>query len=220
MEGQDQVFGARIIDVPTDEIANVDELCRTNLHIREPMSEMLAESYDKTRKEAFEHITCKAIYEAFDIEELNAEAATLRGGVRFASNIIADALQGAEYTVAFAVVAHGVEALIDDPDNSMLDTMMYSGWGVGFSTGSQQWTENVIRLRAHELGLYSGKSWSPGLEGVAIELQRPLFQLAGAEKIGVELTGAATLRPMMSVAGLIAIGKDPDLESQETAWMI
>lgn len=221
MSNVKEAFARMEIVVPVNEIENIDDLCKQNLHLRpERMSDKLTDSYAATRTRAFDGMECKAVCEGFVVEGVSGNTINFEGGMQLESPVIAEAFGQAKGAVVYAVVAHGFEELVGNPDNSMVDSMMYGGWGVAFSTGAHQWLEQRIRARAHEIGLYSGKGWIPGQEGVELDVQRTLFEMTDPSTIGLELDAKSLMRPVMAVAGIAALGDDPSAELEQTAYMV
>ena len=223
MASLEQDFGSNVVEIAVDDIGNLDEICKTHLRMLDDMPEDVAERYSATRERVVGAVACEGVYKAFAIKDLDDSSVTFESGDTLKSPALASALQQAELAVIFAVAVKGFEGLTDDLDDSddpLIDSMLYTGWSIGLATGCQQWFENHLRERAHEFGLHTGKSWSPGLEDVDMRLQRTFFELVEGSRIGLELARGGSLRPSLSVTGLIVVGADPDLELQETLWMI
>lgn len=220
MDTPNTVIESCVTDIAASQLGDVGELCRANLHVREDkMSKRVAASYEKTRELAFGAFSCKGMYAGFPVERSGGGELRI-GGVAFADEVLAEALSGAVEAVAFGVAAHGYEDLCDRPGSTDFDVMFYSGWGTGFSTRSQQWIERAIRGKAHERGLYTGKSWCPGEEGTGLSLQRQLFELLDFSQIGLTLRDGLDMRPIMSVTGLVGVFDDEGVELQKSTWMV
>ena len=221
MNASKKHIGSGLFNIPKDELRNAEKFCLENLHMdKRILPEKYQSSYNYTHAEALKWLDCKGMYKGFPIESVEDGKIRLSSGTVLESEVLAREFAGAKEMVVFAVAVHGFEELCKQAGNSGLEVVFYSGWGVGFSTNSQQWIENAIRERAHSIGLYSGKSWSPGEEDVDMSLQAPLDEMLNLSRIGLTLKSTGVMQPAMSVTGFIAVSDDPDLELQETSWMV
>ena len=221
MGAAESAIGSWMGNITPEQITAIDDICLDNMHIpKDKLSARSRATFERTREAAFESFECKGIYQGFPVERIDEHEIVLCNGTILPSETLAQALAGSIEVVAFIVVAHGFEALAFDQKCSSVESMFLSGWGVGFSSGGHRWLEGVVRDRAHEAGLYMGKSWLPGENNVSMDLQKQLFELIEPERIGIELQDGYTMRPVMSVGGFIGISDDEAIEEQKTVLMV
>ena len=73
---------------------------------------------------------------------------------------------------------------------------------------AHRWLKKKIQKEARDSDLYASKGWTPGEEGVELNLQNELFELIGPSRIGISLSDTGLMTPIMSVNGFIGICAD------------
>lgn len=213
MSATESIIGSGLFDVSDDMLGDVEGLCLQNLHMsRDEFPARYLEHLEHTREESAKRFDCKAMYQGFPIERIEGSQVFLASGTVLDNRVLADALAGAKEVVAFAVTVHGFEEVCGLAGNSGILTMFYGGWGSGYSMGSRQWLEGHVRNRAHEVGLYTGRSWFPGEDGLGMALQEPLANLLDLSQIGLQVKVDYIMHPTMSITGFIAVSTDPNIE--------
>lgn len=208
-------------EIAPDQIPDIDGLCLASARMpKKRLRGRSLESFERTREQALSTIICRAVFQGHPVQRIAGGTIALADGTEIACPALAEELAGAVEVVAFMVSAKGLEDLVSADGCSSVDAMFYNSWGVALASGGQRGLEAAVRERAHDGGLFTGKSWSPGYEGMPMSLQAPLFDLSQARGIGVELKESGLLKPVMSVGGFIGVFEDASVEQQKTVLMV
>lgn len=202
-----------VCTIPLEDIANAETIAFNMLGMdRETVEEEFDDVYEDTRAACLDTLVCKGMAQSFRVESIDENEIRLEGGVVLESRALAEVLHRAEHIVMYALTVHEFEALANNPANDMFESMFYNAWGVGYSIGGHAWIKQTIATRAHELGLYAGRGWTPGEEDLELSLQRVLFECIDPSQIGIRLLENGMMRPVMTVSGFMGLSSDPAIE--------
>ena len=201
----------RACTIPNDQLNDVEELALATLHMsKDDAMERFPEDYEDTYAKCLETFECKGMYASFPIERRDGDEICLEGGAVLKSQVLADLLHRADEVVFYAVCTHGYEeasvAAADEDD--LIASMFYDAWGGGYTIAAHRWIKRVIADAAHENGRYAGRGWAPGEEGLEMQLQKTLLEQLDLSQIGMSITGQYTVRPIMSLCGIMGISDD------------
>ena len=87
--------------------------------------------------------------------------------------------------------------------NSIYQSLLLDAVGTAMLDAMGSIVNDLIEVRAHQMGLFSGCRMGPGLNGSALENQALIFDLLGDETAGVRLNEAFVMQPAKSISGFV-----------------
>ena len=201
----------RVCTIPNSQLSDIEELALATLHMsKDDAMERFSEDYEDTYAKCLETFECKGMYASFPIEGRDGDEIHLEDGAVLKSQVLADLLHRADEVVFYAVCAHGYEevsaAAADEDD--LIASMFYDAWGGGYTIAAHRWIKRAIADAARENGRYAGRGWAPGEEGLEMQLQKTLLEQLDLSQIGMSITGQYTVRPIMSLCGIMGVSND------------
>ncbi len=199
----------RLYEIPMDELTTAEDFALESLHMdKERVMKRYAETYEETLARCYKDLKCQGVYKGFSVVSKSEDGFELEGGIVLKSKNLAKVMFRADEIVAYAVTVNGHDELMADPDLSMMESMFFNAWGVGFSMSAHRWLKKKIQKEARDSDLYAGRGWIPGEESIEMNLQRELFELLDPSQIGISLADSGVMTPVMSVNGFIGICAD------------
>ena len=165
---------------------------------------------------ADDHLLEAAIaYEIYPITRVAPHQLSLAGNNRLHGSLLTSTLSSAEelvtvvYTIGLKVEKRvtGYFGRGEPLRGLLLDGIGNAAVG-SLAQEACKLITSVALLRGHQ----ASSPFSPGMPGFPITEQRPLFQLAAAEQIGVSLTASGVMVPLKSASMVIGLGQ------QVTTW--
>ncbi len=150
-------------------------------------------------------------YDIFDIAEVRHERLVLSPRVSLTSARLAGALGGAKQ-IAVAVCTIGPQleeaARAMFMDGQQVEATVLDGVGSAAVEELSQRTCRMFEEMARERGLTTSIPFSPGDPDWPVEAQRNLFDLVGAEQIGVTLKDSYMMYPLKSLSLVVGMGEN------------
>lgn len=201
----------RVCAISNDQLINVEELALATLHMsKDDAQERFPEDYEDTYEKCRDTFECKGMFASFLVERKEGDEVHLEGGAILKSQMLADLLHRADEVVFYAVCTHGYEELASEASDSddLIGGMFYDAWGGGYTIAAHHWLKQAIADAARENGRYVGRGWAPGEEGLEMQLQKTLLEHLDVSQIGMSIAGTFTVRPVMSLCGIMGISND------------
>lgn len=202
----------KVVDIPLEKIENLDSTFFRQVQMnQEKAMRKFKGAYEETKKNIFDNIKMKGLYQSFKIIEKNEENIVLEGGKILQSRKLAEAFEKSEELVLCAVTLSGYDPL-ETKENDNVTMLFLDGWGTAISECGHVWIKGQLKKELEKEGVYCTCSWSPGQFHVDIRLQEVLFELLKPEEIGIELNKSFMMHPKKSISSFIGIGKDPNID--------
>lgn len=200
----------QVMDVPAHKVQGIEKLFGQMLKIDvENVPPKYKKTFDRTKTIADGTFRMKAIYESFELDELDGDLLKLKNGVMFKSKVMSEMFHNAFELVLYVVTLEGYEAA-DEAEDSMFDKLFLDHWGTAFIECADSWVGKVIAKKLEEDGIYATHSFSPGQMDIPMELQTPLFELLMPGEIDVSLNDHFMMHPKKTVSGFIGLKLEPD----------
>ncbi len=167
--------------------------------------------YEKTRKDSFNALTIKGIFESYKVEEIAGDLIRLSNGVVLESSMLARVLHKSTELVFYVAGVHGYEAL-DEAEENMMAKLFLDSWGTAIIECGSSHFKKCIAKELEEKEIYSTFSFSPGQHNVPMEMQKIIFDMLKPDEIGVSLNDHYLMHPKKSVSGIFGIGPHKDEE--------
>ena len=200
-----------IFAISSDQLTDVEELALATLQMsKEDVEERFPEDYEDTYAKCLDTFECRGMFEGFPVESRDGDEIRLAGGAVLKSQMLADLLHRADEVVFYAVCTHGYETVAAEATESddFIAHMFYNAWGGGYTIAAHRWIKHAIADAARENGRYVGRGWAPGEEGLEMQLQKTLLEFLDVSQIGMSIAGTYTVRPIMSLCGIMGISDD------------
>jgi Methionine synthase I, cobalamin-binding domain len=167
--------------------------------------------FEKTRKDTFDSLKIKGIYESFPIAETTDDFVRLENGEIFESGMLAKAFRNSAELVVYVVSVSGYEEL-DEAEENMVAKLFLDSWGTSVVECGSLFLKKRIGEELLGQNIYSTFSFSPGQHNIAMQLQTTVFRILEPEEIGVTLNDHYLMHPKKSVSGIFGIGPHKDEE--------
>ncbi len=212
-------FEPYVCDVSLSQLDDAEEFAFAMLHMdRETVMDQFDDIYEDSLEACNETLSCKAIWQGFEVESVEDDCIRLSGGGVLESTFLARVLHRADEIVMYATTIHGFDELMKNCGDDPLDSLFYNAWGVGFSMSAHRWLKENLANQAHEKGLFASRGWVPGEDELELSLQGALFELIDPAQIGISLDANGLMRPMMSVSGFMGICADSAIETDGSEY--
>ncbi len=201
----------RVCTIPNDQLNDIEKLALATLHMsKDDALERFPEDYEDTYAKCLDTFECKGMFSSFPVERREGDEIHLEGGAVLKSQMLAGLLHRADEVVFYAVCTHGYEELASEASDSddLIGGMFYDAWGGGYTIAAHRWIKQAIADAARENGRYVGRGWAPGEEGLEMQLQKTLLEHLDVSRIGMSIAGKYTVRPVMSLCGIMGISDD------------
>ena len=203
-------LGRQVMDVPAQQVQGIEKLFGQMLKLDvENVPAKYKNTFDQTKTIADDTFRMKAIYESFELDELDGDQLKLKNGAVLKSKVMSEMFHNAFELVLYVVTLEGYEAA-DEAEDSMSVKLFLDHWGTAFIECADSWVGKVIAKTLEEEGIYATHSFSPGQMDIPMELQTPLFNLLMPEEIGVSLNDSYMMHPKKTVSGFIGLKLEPD----------
>jgi hypothetical protein len=204
------VVERNIKTVPVGEIKGIDTLFGRQMKFdANDVPKRYKAVFDKTRKDSFEALTVKGIFESREIEDVRDGSIRLRSGEVLESAMLAKAFHLSSELVFYVVSVAGYEAL-DETEENMAAKLFLDSWGTAVvESGSTHFKRGIAKELEKE-NIYATFAFSPGQHNISMELQKVIFGLLAPEEIGVTLNEHFLMHPKKSVSGIFGIGPNRD----------
>ncbi|MBW2513427.1 MAG: hypothetical protein JRE21_02510 [Deltaproteobacteria bacterium] len=122
------------------------------------------------------------------------------------TDIFPDSAEDARYLAAYVatlgdVLETGCRKLAQQ--NLVYQSLLLDAVGTAMLDALGSVCSDMIEMHAQHMGLYSGCRKGPGLNGVAMEIQRLIFDLLGDDTADVHLNEALIMQPAKSISGFV-----------------
>jgi len=160
-----------------------------------------------------------AVYRYFRVEAVSDARTILEGGRILRGSLLPTLFSRAKYlALAVATIGHGIEDLASryTRDGRVLRGMLLDGMG---SAAVDQLARNVhlhVMEKAISMGYRASGAVNPGMPGLPLSEQRPMFQWLSARRIGVKLTSSGIMIPRKSTSMIIGVGSEMPSWTQST----
>lgn len=207
------ILDRQIVPIPVGETNGIDELFGRMMKMdMENIPAKFRKAFDETRDIAYRQFTMKALFESFEIEEKNEETILLKNGTLLKSELLADIFRRS-HALGFIVVTLNGYDEIDAAEEHMLRKLFLDNWGTAFIERADKWIMQSIAKDLEQKGLYVTHSFSPGQNGIPIEMQTLIFQELNPAAIGVTLSEKFMMHPKKTVSGIFGIQTEKDEKS-------
>jgi hypothetical protein len=122
------------------------------------------------------------------------------------SDIFPGSIDNARYLAAYvATLGCDLETRCRElaQQNRIYQSLLLDAAGTAMLDALGSICNDMIEMHAQHMGLYSGCRKGPGLNGVAMESQRLIFDLLGNDTAGVRLNEAFIMQPAKSISGFV-----------------
>jgi hypothetical protein len=150
-------------------------------------------------------------YDVFDIAEVRHERLVISPRVSLKSARLTSTLGGAKHiAIAVCTIGPQLEQAVGAmfAAGQMAEATVLDGIG---SAAVEELSQRACRMfeeMARERGLMTSIPFSPGDPDWPVEAQRDLFDLVGAEQIGVTLKDSYMMYPLKSLSLVVGIGEN------------
>lgn len=209
-------FDVRTIDIPLDELENIDDMFFRQIQMRrEKAMKKFSAQVEETRERIFSNVKAQGIFLSCNIAKVEGDDIHLEGGVVITNNLLADLFRTSEEMVFCAITVHGYDVL-EEKAKDGFDMLFLDGWGTAVAECGHVWMKDRIREELEQDGFYCTSSWSPGQHNVDIKLQKELFAVLHPEEIGITLGDSFMMHPKKSISSFIGVSRDKDVQQMRS----
>lgn len=200
----------QIIDVPAEQVPGIEKLFGQMLNMdMDNIPKKYQSAFEMTRDIANSTFQMKAIYESYELHEMNGDELKLENGVVLKSQVMADMFRESFEIVFYVVTLYGYEAA-DEAQDNMFHKLFLDHWGTAFIECADSFVGKTIAKALEEQEIYATHSFSPGQLDIPLELQTPIFDVLMPGEIGVTLNDRFMMHPKKTVSGFIGLKLEPD----------
>jgi hypothetical protein len=200
----------QIIDVPAEQVPGIEKLFGQMLNMdMENIPNKYKKAFDRTKSVASDTFRMKAIYESYELHEMNGDELKLENGVVLKSQVMADMFRNAFELVFYVVTLYGYEEA-DEAEDNMFNKLFLDHWGTAFIECADSWMGKTIAKTLEAQEIYATHSFSPGQLDIPLELQTPIFDVLMPGEIGVTLNDRFMMHPKKTVSGFIGLKLEQD----------
>ncbi len=198
------------IDVPVEKLMGIEKLFGQMLKIDvNNIHPKYKKAFDMTKTIANDKFQMKAIYESYELEEINGDLLTLKNGRVLESKILSEVFRNSFELVFYVATLFGYEEA-DEAEENMFNKLFLDHWGTAFIECADSWVTKTIAKRLEEEGIYATYSFSPGQSDLPLEMQTPIFELLMPGEIGVTLNDKYMMHPKKTVSGILGLKLEKD----------
>jgi len=194
----------QIIEIPIDEVSGIDELFGKMMKIS-PENVQKFKDYYKTREDSYNNFTIKAIYESLELEEIRNDKIILTGGIVIENKLLSKVFYGSS-ELLFCVIALSGYEYLEEAEDDIIYKLLLDGWGTAFVEMAYKWLKKEISYKLEKMELHTTHSFSPGQNGLPLDMQKFIFEYLEPSKIGATLNCSYMMHPQKSISGIIGIG--------------
>lgn len=199
-----------ILDVPADKVIGVEKLFGQMLKIdMNNIPPKYQKAFDYTKNIANSKFKMKAVYESYEVGEMNGDLIKLKNGIELKSQIMCDLFCNSFELVFYVVTLYGYEEA-DEAEENMFNKLFFDHWGTAYIECADSWVTKSIAKGLEEDGIYATHSFSPGQSDISLEMQIPVFELLKPEEIGVSLNTRYMMHPKKTVSGILGLKLEKD----------
>jgi hypothetical protein len=200
----------QVIDVPVDQVIGIEKLFGQMLKMdANNIPEKYKKAFDATKEIAYDAFRMKAIYESYELDEIDGDCLTLSNGTILTSSIMSEVFQKSFELVFYVVTLYGYEE-VDEAEENMFNKLFLDHWGTAFIECADSWVGKTIAKNLEEEEIYATHSFSPGQSDIPLEMQTPIFELLMPSDIGVTMNTKYMMHPKKTVSGIIGLKRDKD----------
>lgn len=203
-------LGRQIIDIPAEKVRGIEKLFGQMLKMdMDNIPPKYQKVFDLTKNIAREQFKMKAIYESYEVEEIDGDILKLKNGTVLQSAVMAEMFRNSFELVFCVVTLSGYEA-VDEAEASMFNKLFLDNWGTAYIECADSWVTKTIAKQLEEEGIYATHSFSPGQSDIPLEMQTPIFELLMPSEIGVTLNDRYMMHPKKTVSGIFGLKTEKD----------
>ena len=200
----------QVIEIPVEKVVGIEKLFGQMLKMdMNHIPPKYKKAFDMTKNTANEHFNMKAIYESYEIEEIDGDTFKLKNGTVLKSKVLSELFCNSFELVFYIVTLYGYEE-VDEAEESMFHKLFLDHWGTAYIECADSWVTKMIALNLEKGGIYATHSFSPGQSDIPLEMQTPIFELLKPEEIGVSLNDRYMMHPKKTVSGIIGLKLQKD----------
>jgi hypothetical protein len=200
----------QVIDVPVEQVPGIEKLFGQMLKMdMNNIPTKYKKAFDSTKGIANNTFNMKAIFESYELDEMNGDCLTLSNGTTITSKVMSDVFRNSFELVFYIVTLYGYEEA-DEAEDSMFNKLFLDHWGTAFIECADSWVGKTIAKSLEEEGIYATHSFSPGQSDIPLEMQTPIFELLRPSDIGVTLNASYMMHPKKTVSGIIGLKLEKD----------
>lgn len=204
----------QIIDIPLDELLDVEKTFGKMVSLDpNAIPNQFSETFEETRRIAYQHYTISAIFESFPVlktfKEGRTEGLILENGDALSLGEVSKVFsESFELGFLVASLNEHIEAVgqFKSSDN-MLTELFLDAWSTALIGSGEKWLMEYIRKKVTDQGLHMTNSFGPGQGSIPLEMQRIILDNLQASQIGVSLNSHFMMEPKKTVTGIFGIQK-------------
>ena len=200
----------KVIDVPVEKLKGIEKLFGQMLKIdSENIPPKYKKAFDMTKSIADDKFRIKAIYESYELDEVNVDSLRLRNGLVLKSKTLSEMFSNAFELVFYIVTLFGYEE-VEKSEEDIFNKLFLDHWGTAFIDCADSWITKTIARNLEEEEIYVTHSFSPGQLDIPIEMQAPIFELLIPEEIGISLNNNYMMHPVKTISGILGLKLEKD----------
>ena len=200
----------QIIDVPVEKVIGIDKFFGQMLKIEmDNIPPKFKKAFDSTKNIANDKFKMKAIYESYELDEIDGDVLKLKNGTVLESKVMSEMFRGSFELVFYIVTLYGYEE-VDEAEENMFNKLFLDNWGTAYIECADIWVTKTIAKGLEEEGIYATHSFSPGQSDIPLEMQTPIFELLRPDEIGVSLNDKYMMHPKKTVSGILGLKREKD----------
>lgn len=200
----------QVIDVPVDNVKGIEKLFGQMLKLDiNSIPPKYVKAFDTTKNIANDKFSMKAIYESYEIAEMNDDFITLKNGTVLRSKVMSEMFRHSIELVFYIVALYGYEE-VDEAEENMFNKLFLDHWGTAYIECADSYVTKMIAKNLEEEEIYVTHSFSPGQSDISLELQTPIFELLEPAEIGVTLNDRYMMHPKKTVSGFLGLKLQKD----------
>lgn len=200
----------QVIDVPVENVKGIDKLFGQMLKMDiNSIPPKYQKAFDNTKNIANEKFRMKAIYESYEVDEMNDDFIKLKNGTLLTSKIMSEMFRNSFELVCYIVTLYGYEE-VDEAEVNMFNKLFLDHWGTAYIECADSYVTKMIAKQMEEDEIYVTHSFSPGQTDISLEMQTPIFELLEPAEIWVSLNDRYMMHPKKTVSGFLGLKMQKD----------
>lgn len=200
----------QVIDVLVEEVKGIEQLFGQMLKMDiDNIPTKYQKAFDHTKNISKDKFSMKAVFESYELEEMNDEIIRLKNGTILTSKIMAEMFRNSFELVFYIVTLYGYEE-VDEAEENMFYKLFLDHWGTAYIECADSYVTKVIAKKMEENEIYATYSFSPGQSDIPLEMQTQVFELLKPTDIGVSLNDRYMMHPKKTVSGIFGLKRQKD----------